>query len=211
MKQVWASMKHPSSKAVFAYWNEQRRGRPAPDRSDIDPGAIRHALGDTFMLAADFGGRLRFRLAGTRTCALFCRELKGEDFGEVWSEHSRQPIEDLLAAVTHEGAAAVAGATGRTEDGEATDLEMLVLPLAHRDNTRVRILGVLAPASPPYWLGDRALAEIDMTTLRYLGAAPGSDGATLQPALDDVRVRHGFVVYSGGRAISPGQNGITRR
>ena len=205
-------MKHPSSKAVFAYWNERRGGRPAPDRADIDPGAIRHALGDTFLLAADFAGQLRFRLAGTRACALFCRELKGEDFGELWSEQNRQPVEQLLASVTQEAVAAVAGATGRTEDGEAIDLEMLVLPLAHKDTTRVRVLGVLAPASPPYWLGEKALADIEMTTLRYLGTAPGSDGlATLQPALDDIRVKHGFVVYSGGRAIPAGQNGITRR
>ena len=68
---------------------------PAPARAEIDPVAIRHALGDTFILAADFAGELRFRLAGTRICALFCRELKGEAFGALWGEASRESIEHL--------------------------------------------------------------------------------------------------------------------
>ena len=54
-----------------------------PSAADIDPAAIRHALGDTFMLAADFVDQLRFRLAGTRVCALFCREIKGEAFSAL--------------------------------------------------------------------------------------------------------------------------------
>jgi hypothetical protein len=79
-------MKHKSTKAVYAYWNEKRGQRPAPERADIDPTVIRHALGDTIMLSADFVDRLRFRLAGTRVCALFGRELKGETFAGLWSE-----------------------------------------------------------------------------------------------------------------------------
>jgi len=50
-------MKHDSTRTVFDYWTERRGDRPAPERSEIDPGAIRHALGDTFMLAADFVGQ----------------------------------------------------------------------------------------------------------------------------------------------------------
>src|SRR5690606_4872802 len=95
-------MKHKSSQAVFAYWNEQRGQSPAPKRSDIDPAAIRHALGDSIILSADFVDRLRFRLAGTRVCALFERELKGEAFVGLWSEASRPSIVELLAVLTNE-------------------------------------------------------------------------------------------------------------
>src|SRR6185437_10497068 len=79
-----ATMKHSSTRAVFEYWNKRRGMRPAPDRSEIEPSEIRLALGDTFMLAADFVDQLRFRLAGTRVCALFCREIKGEVFSEAF-------------------------------------------------------------------------------------------------------------------------------
>jgi hypothetical protein len=66
-------------------------------RSEIDPAAIRHALGDTFMLAADFIGGIRIRLAGTRVCALFSREIKGEPFNALWTEASRRRLRILVA------------------------------------------------------------------------------------------------------------------
>ena len=142
-------MKHPSTRAVFDYWNEKRGNRPAPERGDIDPAAIRHALGDTFMLAADFVDRLRFRLAGTRVCALFCREIKGEEFHALWNETSRKQIDDLLAVVNDEAVGAVAGVTGHAADGAMVDLEFLLLPLAHLGHARVRALGVLTPLVAP--------------------------------------------------------------
>ena len=109
-------MKHASTKTVFAHWNTRRGARPAPARAEIDPVAIRHALGDTFILAADFAGELRFRLAGTRICALFCRELKGEAFGALWGETSRESIEHLITVVNNENIGAVAGVNGRTAE-----------------------------------------------------------------------------------------------
>ncbi|HZD90327.1 MAG TPA: PAS domain-containing protein, partial [Pseudolabrys sp.] len=123
-------MRHPSTKSVFAYWNAQRRSRPAPERADIDPIAIRHALGDTVMLAADFVDQLRFRLAGTRVCSLFCREIKGEAFSALWNDASRDLIQELLSIVTNEQVGAVAGLRGHAADGDVVDLELLLLPLA---------------------------------------------------------------------------------
>src|SRR4029077_7860543 len=137
--------KHASSRTVFDYWDKKRGARPGPGRTDLDPTEIRHALSDTFMLAADFTNQLRFRLAGTRVCALFGREIKGEIFAELWSEATRTSVEDLLTAVTRESAGVVAGVTARTEDANQTDLELLLLPLAHVGYARIRILGVLAP------------------------------------------------------------------
>jgi len=201
-------MKHPSTRALFAYWNERRGNRPAPERADIEPAAIRHALGDTFMLAADFVNELRFRLAGTRVCALFCREIKGEAFPTLWSEESRKSIEELLTIVTNETLGAVAGLTGRAADGSEADLEILLLPLAHIGHARIRALGVLAPVIPPYWLGETPVVELELGTLRYLGPDLESFGAPrFAPSTEGGRLRHGFVVYSGGREAPSGETG----
>jgi hypothetical protein len=199
-------MKHESTRSVFDYWTERRGDRPAPERGEIDPAAIRHALGDTFMLAADFVDVLRFRLAGTRVCALFCREIKGEAFDAPWAEASRKSVGEVLHAVTGEAAGAVAGIIGRTADGSEADLELLLLPLAHTGHARIRAMGVLAPIVPPYWLGEKPVCELELRTLRHVGSEVDSilaprfalhDGAT--------HVRHGFVVYSGGREASAGE------
>lgn len=197
-------MKHPSTRAVFEYWNKRRGTRPAPERGEIDPTEIRHALGDTFMLAVDFVDQLRFRLAGTRVCALFCREIKSEAFTEIWSEANRKAVGELMAIVNEEHVGAVAGLTGHTEDGDRAELEMLLLPLAHSGHARIRALGVLAPMAPPYWLGARPVSELALTTLRHIGPevktrALPRFGRTAQGS----RLRHGFVVYSGGRPTPP--------
>lgn len=197
-------MKHPSTRALYTYWNEKRGPRPAPDRADIDPAAIRYALGDTFMLAADFVDVLRFRLAGTRVCALFCREIKGEAFNELWSEASRDKIEALMGIIDGETLGAVAGAIGRAADGTEVDLEILLLPLAHVGHARIRALGMLAPVEPPYWLGEKPVTELELGTLRHIGPELESIGAPRFPTREGGRRRHKFVVYNGGLETPPG-------
>ncbi|MEJ1934798.1 PAS domain-containing protein, partial [Nostoc sp. NIES-2111] len=70
-------MKHPASRTLFSYWDTLRGERTAPERSELDPGAIRNILADTFILEVDAGQTFPFRLAGTRVCALYGRDLKG--------------------------------------------------------------------------------------------------------------------------------------
>jgi hypothetical protein len=199
-------MKHASTRAVFDYWNEKRGDRPAPERAEIDPAVIRHALGDTFMLAADFVDQLRFRLAGTRVCALFCREIKGEEFNALCGEASADAIEVLISVVNNETVGAVAGVIGRTADGTEIELEFLLLPLAHAGHARIRGLGVLVPAVQPYWLGEKPVVTLELGTLRHIG----SDIESLRTPhfahpTEAVELRHGFVVYNGGRELPPGK------
>ena len=199
-------MKHPSTRAVYEYWMKRKGSRPAPERGDIDPTEIRHALGDTFMLAADFVDQLRFRLAGTRVCALFCREIKGEAFDEIWNIECRKAVDALMTIVNEENAPVVAGVTAHTDEGGRAELEMLVLPLAHSGHARIRALGVLAPTVPPYWLGAQAVTGLEMTTVRHVGPEQkGRAGPHFGRAVTGGRLRHGFVVYSGGRETPSGE------
>ena len=199
-------MKHASTRALFDYWNTQRGRRWAPARSDIDPAAIRHILGDTFMLASDFVDDIRFRLAGTRVCALFAREIKGEAFDSLWNETSREQVANLLTAVLSENVGAVAGVTGRIEDGAEVELELLLLPLSFDGRTRIRALGILAPLTPPYWLGEQPVIELDLRTLRHIGAEQSNiDAPRFGEAHEEPRTRHGFLVYSGGLKVPVGK------
>lgn len=198
-------MKHSSSRALYAYWDVQRGTRTAPERADIDPAAIRHILADTFVLAADFVEENRFRLAGTKVCSLFCRELKDEAFAALWSGESRKAITNLLAIVGDETLGVVAGATGSSRDGLGVELEMLLLPLARRGHARVRALGILAPVTFPYWLGAHPLVELRLGALRHVGPSVETDvPSPLIAPVAGGRVRNGFVVYDGGRSSSHG-------
>jgi hypothetical protein len=191
-------MKHASTRAVHAYWDQRRGHRPAPSRDDIDPGAIRQALGDTFLLSADFVDQLRFRLAGTRICALFCRELKGEILTTLCSDNSRKTLEDVLSVVAEESAGVVAGFTGHADDGATIELEMLLLPLVRVGHARTSVLGVLTPLAPVYWIGAKPVVTFELATVRHLGAATAAPRFVLP--LDGSQVQHGFTVYTGGLA-----------
>jgi hypothetical protein len=198
-------MKHSSSRQLFAYWNKQRGQRPAPDRADIDPAPIRHALGDVFILAADFVDEQRYRLAGTRVCALFGRELKGEAFTSPWTATSRGQLNEIMAELNGENDAVTAGVRGHNATGDAIDLELVLLPLAHRGHARVRAIGVLAATELPYWIGERPLAELSLGTVRHIGAGLIEPSPRVFSARRAGELRRGFTVYQGGRADPPSE------
>jgi hypothetical protein len=159
-------MKTASTRALFAYWDEKRGERIAPARSDIDPCAIRQILGDTFILACDRDNDHPFRLAGTGVCAIFGRELRGEPFVNVFALADRADVRELVGIVANEARGVIAGALALTDDERSAELELLLLPLLHHDQTR--LLGALAPIKAPFWLGRHPAASLLLGTRRHL-------------------------------------------
>ena|SRR5262245_10864704 len=191
-------MRHPSIRQLFDYWNEQRGRRAAPDRADIEPGPIRRALADTFILSFDEKAGHPFRIAGTRICAAFGRELKNESFIDLWAADCRRQVCDLLNIIANETVGVVADARGTSSAETAHDVELLVLPLLHRGRSNARMLGALAPRDAAYWLGACTLCNLTLGTLRYLGPSV-APAPTTTPVRPEGRIRHGFVVYDGGQ------------
>ena len=190
-------MKHASSQELFAHWRDRRGARIAPERAEIDPGAIRKALGDAFLLGLDAETDPAFRLAGTRVCALFGRELKAEIFIELWQEENRAAVRDLLAIVAEEMIGVVAGATGRTREGLRADLELLLLPLRHCGRGGRRVIGALAPLGAPFWIGASPLRRLRLGAWRH--TATEHARKRVGPGLRGHHP-HGLVVHDGGRS-----------
>jgi len=193
-------MKHPSNRELFDYWNEQRGDRLAPERSDIEPSAIRKILGDTFVLEAGINDSHLFRIAGTRLCALFGRELKGESFVRLWQRSGQAAIRELIAVVMEEKVGVIASVTGATSDDSlrSVDFEMMILPLAYQSRADGRVIGTLLPMSAPYWLGAKAIGPLSLGMFRHIGAAMDAPAPRIRAV--EGRIRHGLTVYDGGRA-----------
>jgi hypothetical protein len=189
-------MKHAASRELYAYWEERRGARLAPERADIEPGAIRQSLSDTFILElADASQDHSFRLAGTRVCALFGRELKSESFINLWSVGSRQAISDLLAISSEESVGTVAGVTAENVVGDQVDLELLLLPLGIRRPSLARTIGILAPLRTPEWVGRTSIGALTLGSRRHVGS---TGKARLLPRF--MAPRRGLVVVQGGRS-----------
>jgi hypothetical protein len=161
-------MKHATSRELYAYWDRVRAGAPAPRRSDIEPSDIRRILADTFILEVADRGTYPIRLAGTRICGAYGREIKGDDFLDFWSPQDRDAVATLGTAVAVDAAAAVVSVIARTARDKVVPCELLILPLRHGEAGYDRILGSFAALEQPYWLGSEAIAGQTITSLRLI-------------------------------------------
>jgi hypothetical protein len=165
-------MKLRVTRAVFEYWDSLRGTRPAPERADIDPGAIRSCLANIFILAVDPPSGHPFRIAGTALCDMFGAELTGRPFAELWPDVECAAISDLVQSVYQNASGVVTEVTGRNADAQPVDLEMILLPLGGGDSGSGRVLGAVAVAAAmPYWLGMRRLRSLHLGALRYVAGA----------------------------------------
>jgi len=107
-------------------------------------------------------------------------------------------MEGLLSILSDECTGTVAGATGRNENGESVELELLLLPLSIRRPIFARAIGVPAPLKIPSWLGTGPIGPLTIGGRRHIGAALEKRQRFMAP-----RRRRGFMVYDGGgRSIS---------
>jgi hypothetical protein len=185
-------MKHRLNQQFFAYWDQKRGEARAPDRSDLKPDDVRELLGDVFVLACDEADRYPFRVAGTRLCALFGRDLKDKSFPELFDPTGHREMKDIITAVTEEMLAAVAGISATSDQG-ATHLELLLLPFNHRAHVPLSLTGLLAP----FETGHTNLRDFKLTSWRYLGHRPPE--RIVPRALRKLKLARGLMVYEGLR------------
>jgi hypothetical protein len=210
-------MKLNGSIALFQYWNRLRDGRPAPKRTEVEPADIKALLADTFILERDTRGEAVFRLAGTRLCATYGRELKGFSFPSLWREKDQRLIARLIHGVFQQKSVVVISYEGLSRNGRSNHFELLALPL-DGGVENPRCLGIMTTAEKPFWLGADPIADALIDSIRvvdpdkepmFLKNRPAIAVPPLAPSSLDTpttisefsrarRIRH-LVVLDGGR------------
>jgi hypothetical protein len=188
-------MKHPSSRALYAYWDTLRAGRAAPERGELDPGAIRAILGDVMILEVGGPRRYTVRLAGTRICSLMGRELRQRAFVEAFAPGDWPELYALLDSTTATATPTIANVIGETEDRRMLGLELLLLPLRHHGRTEARALCSLAAHTRPYWATLVPLAQLRLGSARFKNSATDAN----IPAFGGLRPTPNLRVLPGGR------------
>ncbi len=207
-------MRHPSTQAIYAYWNEVRGSRRAPHRLEIQPARISDFLLDTFILERAGQSDFRFRLAGTRLSGRLGLELRARDFLTLWGSGDRSLLSHHLEAVADLGQVGIF--TGEAELGAGfpaapAAFELIILPLVHTGSAMDRLLGhlvVLEPGGLFPGVSIEHLRLLAAETVRpesggsNLSAALGKGPPAIHPHVRTARiVRHGRVqlrVYDGG-------------
>lgn len=194
---------------LFQYWNRLRGSRSAPLRTEIEPAEIKQLLADTFILERGHKAQTAFRLAGTRLCATYGKELKAQSFSALWARKDRRAIKRLVDHALNDNAVCVIAYDGATREGRMNSFEMILLPLAGKGESP-RVLGTVQPRLKPFWLGADPIVENSIESFHLVNpdemVAPSHRATVESPALSpdgDLleqgrRIRH-LVVYKGGR------------
>jgi hypothetical protein len=161
-------MRSKTTIEVYAYWDELRGHRDVPARGQIEPADIRHILPDLFILEKTPRGEIRFRLAGTRICALFARELRGTRFDALWLGEQTTRLERIASDVMARRAPVVLTAAAIAGTVDDLPTELVLLPLKSPDGSVDRIIGALVPLSRPHWLGATPVNFLDLGGIRVL-------------------------------------------
>ena len=203
-------MREAITQTLYGYWNEIRAGRLAPKRFEIEPALIAGILPDTFILEHIDGDTARFRLAGTRVCETYGAEFRGENFFNLVSAEDRVTFKREFAVIARQGATGVFRLASESATGKTLEMEMLLLPLVHMQETIDRILGSIAVINRQPWVGHEPLVKTRIVEHRLVWP-DGRPHAMIDNAhhqapflsqMNEARIVRGgrrqFRVYDGG-------------
>lgn len=215
-------MRHPQTKAMLAYWMElfhdAQADAPAdplaerptlPQRNAVEPGAIRTLLGDTFILDR-MDGEARYRIAGSRLCALHGGELAARPFHETFVGPQRGAASSWARTFGRDTCLVLVSSLATSRHGETVALETLLMPLRHEGRNDCRALGITTPAAGAEWIGMVPVTAQEVLGVRLI--RPWEDDAfranhpfqlpkplsIVPPAAAERRVAH-LTVIEGGR------------
>lgn len=209
-------MRLRSSQILYAYWNDVRADRLAPQRFEIEPSSMAAILSETAILELEPNQGCRFRLAGTRISELFGRELRGVDLVGMWSAEDQAMVKGALTTLAGQGGCIVLSFTGMNEDRRTVALEGLLLPLVHHDGEIRRVLATFGAVEAPAWLAARPIVSIKLDHIEVVwpegrphavlhkAQHQAPFDAVLQQGRIVTQARRRFRVFEGGRAEEKG-------
>jgi len=202
-------MQQRTLQILYAYWNGLRAGRIAPSRLEIDPSRIGAILPEIFLIERADTTTYSYRLAGTRLCEIFGRELRGTNLLDGWSAADRALLAQDLALTCEQGAATHLVMEGSAGDSRRVQLETLLLPLMHAGDAIERVIGATSAIASPHWLGHDKLVEKRLLShepiwpdgrSRFAAAAGNHTQAPPPPSAAMLKGdRRAFRVLDGGR------------
>jgi len=171
--QAESQILHSSSRALFRFWETMRAERAAPHRALLDLKQVAGLLADLFILERDRPRHgYRWRLAGTRICELYRRELTGSDVFAGWDNFERETMRRLLDGVAGRLQPAVMRLRLHTSLGQTIGAELIALPLQPQDGTGIQVFGGLFPFRDISGLDYDAIGLRELTSARVIWTEP---------------------------------------
>lgn len=164
-------MRQAAARTILSYWQAiAPEAGGAPAQSLVEPRALKSLLPDLFLVERHDRAVFAFRMAGTRLCARYGRELRDHDFVRLWPASQQGDILAQLSLCLQSAQPIVLHGAAATLDGKSVSFEIVLTPLTDKDGRTTRILGAMLPAD------DVALREgAILISQRLEGAVSGND------------------------------------
>jgi hypothetical protein len=160
---------HPGSRQLFRHWEMLRAERPCPTREEFSLVSIKEIVPDLLIIDRDhLRNTLKYRLSGTRVCALFNRNLTNSSVFEGWDAFESDVISRHLMTVLNQLQPAVLRMRLTTDRGQVVAAELLALPVQMRGSQRIQIIAGLFPFRGAQTLGHSAIISREMASARVI-------------------------------------------
>jgi len=192
---------HPGSRALFRYWEGVRGEMSAPPRDWLNLQKIRMLVPYLFMIERKPGQGYFWRLAGTRVCELWGKELTGGPAFIQGDRFERDSISRLLDGVVDAHQPFVLRFRVGSEAGPSVAAELVGVPLRARHGNATYVFGVIMPFREVARAANDPVTSFELSAARIIWTepVPGLDWGP-QAKSPPAKSQQGFQVINGGRA-----------
>jgi hypothetical protein len=200
LSQAESHILHPGTRTLFRYWETIRAERAAPNRNDLDLKQIAAIVPNLIMLERDHM-RLTYnwRVAGTATCNLLCREPTGTDALAGWGKFERDTVIKLLDKVVTSLQPCLIRFRLTTNTDQIIGAEMLGLPLQARNGSRFQVFGGIFPFRDAAPLNYDHITNMELSGARTIWTEHLPGDKLVAQLANSARPMAGLRVIEGGR------------
>ena len=190
---------HPGSRHLFSYWEQLRAERACPTREDFEFAPVKNQMPDMIVIDRDFlRSSFKYRLAGSRACALFHRNLTATDVMSGWGRFESDVITRHLNTVLNQKQPAVIRMRLTTDDQNIVAAELIALPVTMRGSTRMQIIGGLFPFRAAQSLAHNAIVAQELVSARVIWTEHVAERGEVRSRTLSSKT-NAFTVIEGGR------------
>jgi hypothetical protein len=189
---------HPGSRALFRYWEAVRGEMSAPPRDWLDLQKIRMLVPHLFMIERKPDRSYVWRLAGTRVCDLWGKELTGRPAFTEGDRFENESIGRLFDGVVDAHQPFVLRFRLNSANGLSVAAELVGAPLRARHGAATFVFGVVMPFREVTWARHDPVTSFELSAARtiWIEPVPGADRHQIAKA----NSQQAFQVINGGRA-----------
>lgn len=173
---------HPGSRKLFAHWEMLRAERAYPSREEFTFAPVKALMPDMVLIEKDYlRGTYRFRLAGSRVCELFGRNVTSADALAGWDSFETSVLIRHFELAIKEFQPVLARMRLMSDTGVTIAAELIAMPIQVRESNRVQLIGGLFSFRDVKHVGHSNITARELVSARAIWTEHGGSSRRMAP------------------------------